>query len=160
MRQVRREVADPAGRSARIWDVVRELPAVGSAAVVMVYEAVQGEPDSTEFVEWCRTHGKLVVIPDPSPTAAPPVDPLAIDVVIVPGLAFTGAGGRLGQGGGWYDRVLAQLRSDASTVGVCFEAQVVDAVPSEPHDAVLDVVVTEAGVRGGARTGAGGPGEQ
>jgi 5-formyltetrahydrofolate cyclo-ligase len=159
MRQVRREVDGAAGRSAAIWDVVRALPALGSATVVMVYEAVQGEPDSTAFVESCRVDGKVVVIPDPSPSAIPPVDPTSIDVVVVPGLAFTPAGERLGQGGGWYDRVLAQLRDDALTVGVCFEVQIVDAVPSEPHDVVLDVVISESGVRGGADVGARSPGE-
>lgn len=159
MRQVRREVDGPAVRSAAIWDTVQTLPAVGSAGVVMVYEAVQGEPDSAAFVELCRSSGKMVVIPDPSPSAVPPVDPAAIDVVVVPGLAFTTAGERLGQGGGWYDRVLAQLRDDALTVGVCFEAQIVGAVPSEPHDVVLDVVVSEEGVRGGANGGVRDPGE-
>lgn len=153
MRVVRRGVTDPAGRSERIWDAVRAFPQVGAANVVMVFDPVPGEPDASTFAEWCRTQGKVVVIPDPSPTAAPPVDPQAIDVVVVPGVAFTAAGHRLGQGGGWYDRVLLGVRADALTLGVCFAAQLVDELPVEAHDVVLDAVVTEAGVAGMAHGG-------
>jgi 5-formyltetrahydrofolate cyclo-ligase len=66
--------------------------------------------------------------------------------VIVPGLAFTAAGERLGQGGGWYDRFLAHVRDDCVTVGVCFTDQVLDRVPTEAHDVRVDHVVTDAGV--------------
>ena len=51
------------------------------------------------------------------------VDPAWPDVVIVPGLAFTSTGRRLGQGGGWYDRFLVGVRDDCVTVGVCFHEQ-------------------------------------
>lgn len=64
--------------------------------------------------------------------------------VVVPGVAFDRHGGRLGQGGGHVDRFLAGVdRPRTVVVGVCFEAQMVAAVPREPHDARVDVVVTE-----------------
>jgi 5-formyltetrahydrofolate cyclo-ligase len=66
-------------------------------------------------------------------------------VAIVPGLAFTAAGDRLGQGGGWYDRVLADVRDDCTVIGVGFGVQVVDELPVEAHDRRLDLVVTEHG---------------
>lgn len=112
----------------------------------MAFAAVAGEPDVTAFVAWCRADGKVVVIPEATPTATVPIDPSTIDLVVVPGVAFTVGGQRLGQGGGWYDRFLSQLRNDATAVGVCFEPQLVDALPVESHDVVLDLVVTEAGV--------------
>lgn len=80
-------------------------------------------------------------IPEP---AGPAIDPATIDVVIVPGLAFTRNGRRLGQGGGFYDRFLPLVRPDCVTIGVCFREQVIDSVPSEPHDRILDVVLTDA----------------
>ncbi|MEX2504362.1 MAG: 5-formyltetrahydrofolate cyclo-ligase [Egicoccus sp.] len=71
------------------------------------------------------------------------VDPAVVDVAIVPGVAFDLAGGRLGQGGGHYDRLLATLPTTATRIGVCFGCQVVPRVPREPHDAAVDLVVTD-----------------
>lgn len=87
-------------------------------------------------------------IAEPTGAAA---DPAAVDVVLVPGVAFDERGGRLGQGGGHYDRLLPTLRADALRIGVAYACQVVAEVPRAPHDAVVDVVVTE---RGAAWTGA------
>lgn len=68
-------------------------------------------------------------------------------VLIVPLLAFTRAGGRLGYGGGHYDRTLAaaRARGPVLAVGLAFAAQEVEAIPLEPTDQPLDMVVTEAG---------------
>jgi len=79
----------------------------------------------------------------PEPTGDP-VDPQEIDVVLVPGLAFTRDGRRLGQGGGFYDRFLPLVREDCVTVGVCFAEQIVDDLITEPHDRIVDLVITDA----------------
>ena len=76
----------------------------------------------------------------------PAIDPDVVDVAVVPGVAFDVHGGRLGHGGGHYDRLLAALPEDRLAIGVCFACQVVPRVPLEPHDLPVDVVVTEAGV--------------
>ncbi|HEY5663063.1 MAG TPA: 5-formyltetrahydrofolate cyclo-ligase [Ilumatobacter sp.] len=145
MRALRRGLPDQAGRSDRIWSTVRSLDAVARAATVMVFDSIPGEPVTEGFIEWCRAAGKQVVVPAGDRAAAPPDDPGAIDVVIVPGLAFTRRGDRLGQGGGWYDRVLAGVRDDCVTIGVAFAPQLVDELPVEPHDRPVDLVVTEHG---------------
>ena len=111
----------------------------------MAYASLPGEPDSEAFIEWCGSLGKHVVVPDSDPAAALPADPRSLDVVIVPGLAFTRRGDRLGQGGGWYDRLLAELPDDCTTIGVGFSIQLVDDLPVEPHDTRVDVVITEDG---------------
>ncbi len=67
------------------------------------------------------------------------------DVIFVPLLAFDRAGGRLGYGGGYYDRTLAAL-PDCPRAGFGLAAQEVACVPMEPHDCRLPVVVTEQGV--------------
>ena len=64
---------------------------------------------------------------------------------LVPGLAFTRDGRRLGYGGGWYDRMLAEARPDAVLIGVAYAFQIVEALPREPHDVVLSTVVSDAG---------------
>lgn len=76
-------------------------------------------------------------------------EPMVPQVLIVPLLAFTEEGYRLGYGGGFYDRTLEGLRvrGDVFAVGFAFEAQCVDEIPLEPTDQRLDAIVTEAGVR-------------
>lgn len=69
-------------------------------------------------------------------------------LVVVPGRAFDADGGRLGRGRGYYDRWLVTARPRGCLVaGVGYECQLVERLPRESHDAGLDVVVTEAGVR-------------
>ncbi len=72
---------------------------------------------------------------------APTVDPSAIDLVLVPGLAFDDRGGRLGRGGGYYDRFLAPL--SVATAGVAFELQLVPRVPVESRDFPMGAIATE-----------------
>jgi len=80
-----------------------------------------------------------------------PADPAGEDpqILILPLLAFDARGYRLGYGGGFYDRTLAKLRALRPTVaiGFAYAAQEVGAVPVEPTDERLDLVVTEEGVR-------------
>jgi len=76
------------------------------------------------------------------PVSAEIVAPADVDVWIVPGMAFTADGTRLGYGGGWYDRFLAQARSDARSLGVAYSFQCLAALPCEIHDIRLTSLVT------------------
>lgn len=69
-----------------------------------------------------------------------------IDVFIVPGVAFTRDGRRLGRGAGYYDTTLARRGARAQTIGVAFDCSVVDDLPTEPHDVKVDFLATERGV--------------
>ncbi len=64
-----------------------------------------------------------------------------LDVVLVPGVAFTTTGHRLGRGGGYYDRLLGELPNRVRRVGVCHALQVVPTLPVEPHDAGIDDLI-------------------
>ena len=79
----------------------------------------------------------------------PPIAPDALDVVLVPGVAFDASGGRLGNGAGYYDRFLAQLRPSTPTIGVCLSVQLVEAVPLDHWDVRVGLVISERGVEGG-----------
>jgi 5-formyltetrahydrofolate cyclo-ligase len=83
---------------------------------------------------------------EPDPAQCPVVPAPEIDMLLIPGLAFTRTGGRLGRGGGFYDRFLTRAHPRAVTVGVCFAVQLLDALPLEAHDHEVDCVVTEASV--------------
>lgn len=78
------------------------------------------------------------------PEGALPVQPGEIGVVIAPGVAFDAAGHRLGHGMGYYDRYLAGL-NNVAVVGVCYNFQLVDEVPTDRFDRAMDVLITESG---------------
>ena len=84
-------------------------------------------------------------IPEPAPGCAR-VDASDVDWVLVPGVAFDRTGARIGYGGGYYDRLLPMLPPRAARVAGAFSMQIVDEVPSAPHDITMDAVVTEDGV--------------
>ncbi len=155
MRSMRRAITDRPERSERIWAHVRPLLPATTPLRLLAFESIAGEPETAPFVEWCRSVGVEVDVPGEHSDPASP-DPAWPDVVIVPGLAFTRRGDRLGQGGGWYDRFLAGVRPECRTIGVGFDEQIVDDLPVEDHDIRLDHVVTESGdiVGGAARSSA------
>ncbi|HIP86908.1 MAG TPA: 5-formyltetrahydrofolate cyclo-ligase [Anaerolineales bacterium] len=138
------------------WDLLRQ------ARTVMTYMAFRNEPDLSALfsllpsVRWVLPRiegrrlilhpydpGRLVRHPfgmlEPDPTL-PVVDPGALDVVLVPGVAFDPQGGRLGFGGGYYDRFLPT--TPALRVGVAFDACLIDALPCTEWDQRMDWVVT------------------
>lgn len=81
--------------------------------------------------------------PDPAATTWLPAE-ARIDLVVVPGLAFDRRGQRIGWGGGYYDRFLAQV--PAVKIGLCYDALVLDCIPGEPHDVPVDLVVAETAI--------------
>ena len=157
MRAVRRVIASDADERRVRSDVIatrlvqlveQRTPAPRRA---MTYDALPGEVDLAVFHDWChaRRIERFAPLVDPEHRDAllvvpGPLDPGELDVVVVPGVAFTATGHRLGQGGGHFDRFLPRLRSGCLRVGVCYREQLVDDVPSEPHDVVLDAVVSDA----------------
>ena len=109
--------------------------------------AVETEDGPLVFRAWApgeRLVHDLTGLPAPLASATE----LRPDLILVPLLAFDRAGGRLGQGGGHYDRTLAALRDAPSpppAVGFAYSGQEVPRLPREPHDQALDGILTEAG---------------
>ena len=81
--------------------------------------------------------------PDPAVATWLPAE-ARVDLVVVPGLAFDRRGHRIGWGGGYYDRFLAQVQ--AVKIGLCYDELVLDCIPGEPHDVPVDVVVAETAI--------------
>ncbi len=104
----------------------------------MVFASIPGEPETASLIDLLHTAGKLTALPEDAD-----LDPSWPDMIVVPGLAFTVDGRRLGQGGGWYDRFLPGRRADCTTIGVCFAPQLLDHLPTDKYDVVLDAVVTD-----------------
>ncbi|MGZ4164256.1 MAG: 5-formyltetrahydrofolate cyclo-ligase [Tumebacillaceae bacterium] len=150
------------------------MPEMQAAQTILMYLDFRGEVESEGLIEWGLAQGKTVCAPITvveerrlipvkmtSPTdvqlgAYNIREPIlregfevaveAIDAVVLPGVGFDRHGGRLGYGGGYYDRFLPRLRPGVPKIAVAYELQVLDDVPREPHDCVLTALVTEKGV--------------
>ena len=148
------------------------LPQVARAGTLLLYHGMGAEPDTARLLPSLWAAGKRVCLPRclpghglearligadaalvPHPFGmlepgedCPPVDKSALDLVLVPGLAFDRSGGRLGQGGGFYDRFLAGF--SGFTAALCRSALLLEHVPREGHDLGVDLVITEEGLYG------------
>lgn len=156
--------------AAAIGRHLEALPEYRASDGVLFYASFGSEVPTTGLMRDSAALGKQVALPrmesrdlrihlwDPAvPLVAnrhgvpePPADgPLmglsAIDLIIVPGLAFDRRGSRLGYGGGYYDRLLKQA-PHAYRVGIGYELQLVPSLPSTHLDVAMDCLVTEEGV--------------
>lgn len=73
-----------------------------------------------------------------------PPSPITKHLIVVPGMAFDGSGHRLGRGKGYYDRFLSRVPNNIYKIGVCFPFQMVEDVPSESTDILMDEVICES----------------
>ncbi|GGI03639.1 5-formyltetrahydrofolate cyclo-ligase [Egicoccus halophilus] len=158
-----------AAANARLVGRLTRLPELRRASGVLLYAASEFEADPAGLLPrllarevrtyFPRVDGEVLEvvaaadlrtlqlgyrgIREPAGAAAELTD---IDVALVPGVAFDPLGGRLGQGGGHYDRLLASLPRTTTRVGIAFACQLVPRVPTEHHDATVDLVVTDRAV--------------
>ena len=157
---------------ARLTALLKALPPPG---VIAIYASRRHEPGTLSTIKELRSRGWQVLlpklskepdwawatdelrsgwagIPEPSGSALG-IDSLSqADVIVVPCLAVSLDGTRLGMGGGWYDRALRHRRSGTPIWALANADEVLQKLPSEPHDIPVDAVVTENGF---TRLGAG-----
>ena len=110
----------------------------------LAYPRVRG--DSLQFAQVTDRHTDMT--PGPwniaEPNADCPIVPVEdIDLLIVPGVAFTASGSRLGQGGGYYDRLLSSGGFSGRSVGLSFQAFVLTELPLDPWDQAVEWLATE-----------------
>ena len=146
-----------------------KLPAIQKARSILFYASMPGEVDTLAMIEKAIYSGKRVALPIVEqkkgkliPTlissmedlhlgtygiAEPHLDPNKeislkdLDAVIVPGLAFDRLNNRLGQGAGYYDRFLSTLPKTVTTVGLAFDFQLTESLPTEAHDMRLQQII-------------------
>ncbi|KAB2344115.1 5-formyltetrahydrofolate cyclo-ligase [Actinomadura rudentiformis] len=159
-----------ASRSMR--DALLSAPELEMGGTIAAYVSFGAEPDTRGLIfglwkrgayvllprllpdgdlDWASYEGPDSLVPGPMgllEPAEPPRGPEAVasaDVVLVPAVAIDRTGLRLGRGGGSYDRALARVGPAILTVGLVYDAELVDEVPAEPHDRRVRAVVTPEG---------------
>ena len=150
------------GLSDRILAKLEQHPDFVNAEKVMLYNALPDEVQTLNFLEKWHLRKKIIlptVVGDDivpveygKDTAfamgdfnilEPQNEPYTgdFDLIVVPGVAFDRKGNRLGRGKGYYDRFLSQ-HLEVKRIGICFDFQLVEEVPSEPFDIRMDEVIT------------------
>ena len=148
------------------------LPQVEAADTLLLYHGMGAEPDTARLFPALWARGKRLCLPRCLPghgmearlirpdsalvphrlgmlepgEDCPPVDRVDIGLALVPGLAFDRSGGRLGQGGGFYDRWLAGF--SGFTAAMCRAPLLLERLPAEWHDLPVALVLTEEGLYG------------
>lgn len=163
--------------SAGAQQALLRSPLFAEAQSVLLYHPFRGEAETGQIAAAAVQAGKRLALPrvekepprlwlhsypgdpgalvpgaygllEPDP-AWPLVQPEAIDLVVLPGVAFDASGRRLGYGGGYYDRTLPALRlanPSVRLIGLAYGFQLVERLPADPHDIPVDGVATEDGL--------------
>lgn len=167
IRELKRQYTDKE-LSAMSHPIISRLlshPAVAKAKTIVAYSSLPDEVDTRELLSSLINDGKMVLLPHVidgehmelrrykghksmtvgsygilEPTGEAYNAYNEIDVAIVPGMAFDSEGYRLGRGKGYYDRLLPKL-SNAVRIGVCFDFQKLESVPTDANDVKMDVVI-------------------
>ena len=148
--------------SEQIMEMLESTPQFQKAQTVMLYSSLPDEVRTTAFIEKWRNR-KRIILPTVVGDDIVPVELTAdtafavgdfnilepqnkpytggYDLIVVPGMAFDRGGNRLGRGKGYYDRFLSQ-HLNVPKIGICFDFQLADAVPTEANDIKMDEVLT------------------
>lgn len=141
-----------------------------NANTVFVYVSYNNEVDTHEIIKECIKDGKKVCVPkviskiegmkaieirafdELKPGAYGILEPTSfdkclyeedIDLILLPGLAFDNNGGRLGYGGGFYDKFLRKTSKHSKKIGLAYDIQIVNNVPREDFDEKVNMVITD-----------------
>jgi 5-formyltetrahydrofolate cyclo-ligase len=165
-------VAELDALSSRIFSRLIEVPEIRAAQTVSTYLHTGSEVRTRKIVDWLLARGKRVIVPisdklsmrllfselaDPEKELAPgtygipepklefrrPVPLEQADVVLLPGVAWDKRGYRIGYGAGYYDRSINSLVTSVLKIGLAYEFQLVERIPTSRYDRRVDEIVTE-----------------
>ncbi len=159
-------VEDKITRSHPIWEQISQNRIFQNAKTILLYWSMNDEVCTHDFVQQCIAKNKVVLLPVVEgdnlllkrfteinalqkgeqfgigePTGEEFTDVGTIDLIIVPGIAFDKRGNRMGRGRGYYDRLLSTNK--AYKIGVGFDFQIFDIIPTEVFDVPMDCIVGE-----------------
>ena len=163
---IRKNIKNKKEKSAIITKKIIEDNDYKNAKIIALYKSLTSEVDTTELIKYSISSGKNVVLPrvvcndlkfykislneklikskfgvkEPIEDESNFVDKEIINLVIVPGVCFDKENNRLGLGKGYYDRFLAN--TNLYSIGICFEEQIVEHIPTEKNDIKMKKVIT------------------
>ncbi len=147
------------------------LSCYGSAETILVYIPAHNEVDTLSLISSSWGKGKVILVPvcqpkkelllsklesfdhlekslfglrEPSWQSLNPVPPVKVDIALIPGVGFDRHGCRLGYGGGYYDRFIPKLRPGCLKIGLAYDFQLLDTIPSDENDIRMDMIITES----------------
>jgi 5-formyltetrahydrofolate cyclo-ligase len=147
------------------------LPEFIKADTIFIYFSFRSEVDTFFIIEKALNKGKRVILPkvekkkrklylyeinsikdlssgymgiyEPIPDISREVGINEVDLIIVPGVCFDIYGNRIGYGGGYYDIILSEKKTNSPVIALSYEEQIVQKIPSEPHDIKVDIIITD-----------------
>lgn len=157
-------------KSATIWERLSVLPEIASAEWLLVYVSAGNEVDTRGLIEQFLALGKRVCVPkfdeaaeqyiaselrdfhaelaegkfkilEPKPEAIRPIESARLQALLIPGLAFSNTGNRLGRGLGYFDRILRT--APGTKIALAYDFQILSEVPTADHDVRMDFIITE-----------------
>ena len=167
IRQIKRQFTPQQLEELSLPVISRLRPFLAEAKTIMAYYSLPDEVNTHSLIDDLVSEGKTVLLPKVmgvdtmelrrytgrddlqegvyhilEPVGKPFTDYAAIDLILVPGLAFDAAGHRLGRGRGYYDRFLhSRVGFYCVKIGICFDFQKVDEVPIDAFDIPVDKVI-------------------
>ncbi len=158
-------------KSELIFERLKTSKLLDTAHVILCYMDFRNEVETSSIIEYIWSLGKIVVLPkvntqthalelyqiegfrdmieskmgilEPA-TDLPRVLESDIDLVLAPGVAFDLKGYRMGYGGGFYDKLIPQLRPDCHIAALAFDLQLLESLPVEAHDQPMSSILTES----------------
>lgn len=153
--------------SVKALTTLEDLPIFKGAKTILLYHALKDEVQTAAFINKWREK-KTILLPVvegdflklkiyndkdslsigaygiEEPSGKDFTDYNSIDLAIIPGMSFDKKGNRLGRGKGYYDRLLPNI--DAYKIGLCYQFQISEYIPTETHDKLMDAILTENGI--------------
>ncbi|MGH4124163.1 MAG: 5-formyltetrahydrofolate cyclo-ligase [Clostridium sp.] len=166
------EIETVSAFSNKIIDTIMKLPEFINCKNIMIYLSFNNEVDTYYLAKWCLDNGKKVIVPyciketreiipfeinnltkdltkssfgimEPKHDILEKANTCDIDLIIVPGVVFDEDCNRIGFGAGYYDRFLPKRVKNTSTIGIAYDYQVINKIPTGVYDVPLDFIITE-----------------
>lgn len=166
------KIRDISAFSNKIINTIMALPEFIKCKNIMLYLSFNNEVNTYPLVTWCLNNSKTVIVPycveaekkiipfkinnlttdlnkstfgimEPKHDLLKQVNINDIDLIIVPGVLFDKTCNRIGFGAGYYDRFLPGKAKNALTIGIAYDYQIIDEIPTDVYDVPLNFIVTE-----------------
>ena len=166
------ETRDVSSFSNKIISAIMELPEFINSKNIMLYLSFNKEVNTYPLARWCLDNGKTVIAPyciqskreivpyiitnligdltkstfgvmEPKQDILEKVNIEDIDLIIVPGVVFDENCNRIGFGAGYYDRFLPKKLKNTPAIGIAYDYQIIDKVPTNEYDVPLDYIITQ-----------------